>query len=142
MIILDTNVLSELMRPEADASPVVLDWFAFLDPMDAFITSITMAEILSGIEFMPQGRRRSEKQAAALAVLALFSGRVLPFDEAAASHYAIIIAGRRRIGRSTSAPDTQIAAIARARGFAVATRDDSGFDNAGIEIINPWEPPA
>jgi len=140
LIILDTNVVSELMRPEPVASPLVLDWFSFLEPASVFITSITLAEILSGIEFMPHGRRRAEKQDAARAVLALLSGRILPFDEAAAVHYAAILSNRRRMGRSVAAQDTQIAAIARSHRMAVATRDSGDFDNAGVPLINPWEP--
>ena len=85
-----------------------------------------------------RGRRKRDLEAAARNILALFSGRILPFDSAAASHYAHIVAARQRSGRPVEGFDAQIASIARTRGFAVATRDSSGFELTGVAIVNPW----
>ncbi|MCX5494969.1 type II toxin-antitoxin system VapC family toxin [Kaistia dalseonensis] len=138
MIILDTNVLSELMKPADAASEAVLDWFGFLTVAEAFTTSITLAETLSGIELMPGGRRKNEKKAAAERVVALFAGRVFPFDEQAATYYAPLLSERRRAGRSIAPFDMQIAAIALACDMGVATRNVRDFEDCGVAVVDPW----
>lgn len=137
MIILDTNVLSEMLAPAP--SPVVERWLAAQSPASVFTTTVTKAEILYGIGILPEGKR---KQALAAAIGAIFSedfaGRVLPFDEAASDHYARLAAHRRHIGRPISQFDAQIAAIAASRGAELATRNVPDFEETGIKIVNPW----
>jgi predicted nucleic acid-binding protein len=102
-------------------------------------TSITEAEILLGLELMPKGRRGDELERATLRMFqVILSGRVLPFDRAAARAYALIFAERQKIGRPIKQPDAQIAAIARSRGAAVATRNIADFEHCGIKVIDPW----
>ena len=138
MIILDTNVVSELSAPEP--APIVLAWFARQVETDLYITSVNEAELLAGSERMPHGRRRNETIAANARIIdGTLRGRVLSFDRDAARHYAEIRAHRERIGRPISEMDCMIAAIARANGAAVATRDAGGFADCGIQAINPWE---
>ena len=138
MIILDTNVVSELSAPEP--APSVVAWIAGQPATDLYITAIVEAEILAGSERMPHGRRRNEVIAANARIIDQFlDGRVLPFDRNAAQHYAEIRARRERTGRPISEMDCLIAAIARANGAAVATRDARGFADCGIAVINPWE---
>jgi predicted nucleic acid-binding protein len=133
VIVLDTNVLSELMR--ADPHPAVFAWTAAL----LYTTSVNVAEILYGIAALPAGRRRSALAATADAMFADdFAGRVLPFDAAAAAHYADIVASRRRQGRPIEAFDAQIAATALVAGADLATRDTSGFAECGLTLIDPW----
>lgn len=137
MIVLDTNVISELMRPRP--APAVVAWVAARPRSTLYTTSITRAEILYGIAAMPAGRRRDAFAAVVAAIFAEeFSGRVLPFDGAAAEHYARIVATRRAAGAPIEALDALIAATAAAAGFAVATRDVGGFRNCGIEVLDPW----
>jgi len=137
MIVLDTNVLSELMREAPDEGVV-----AWLDAQPAalvYVTSINQAEILHGIELLPKGKRREAIAAAAHAIFdADFSGRVLGFGSEAAKAYAAIVVARTRRGRPISAFDAQIAAIARTNGAAVATRNVADFDGCGIRLIDPW----
>src|SRR5437016_3649706 len=119
MIVLDTNVLSEIIRPKASKS--VLDWFVSEPTSRLFTTAITEAEILYGIALLSPGRRRRALETAAQAMFVQeFAGRVLPFDSASAEEYAAIAAARRRSGRPMSQADAQIAAIARSRGAAIA----------------------
>jgi predicted nucleic acid-binding protein len=138
MIILDTNVLSEVMRP-APGHHVVL-WLDKLRPENGYTTAITKAEILYGIEVAPHGSKRS-----ALAKLAdrlfsgQFSGRVLAFEDEAAAHYAQISALRRSRGRPIKPADAQIAAIARLHHATLATRNTPDFEDCGIRLVNPWE---
>ena len=138
MIILDTNVLSELMK--AGPPTNVLDWTAAQTPSSLFTTTITQAEILYGIELLPAGRRR---ESLADAVAGMFEedlyGRVLPFDIPAAQAYAAIAANRKQAGRPLTQFDAQIGAIARSRGAAIATRNVSGFEGCGVDVINPWD---
>jgi predicted nucleic acid-binding protein len=137
VIILDTNVISELMRSRPDAA--VVAWLAAQARSLLYTTSINKAEILYGIAALPQGRRRRGIAAAAEAMFSEdLAGRVLPFDEIAAGHYAEIVAGRRRSGAPIEAFDAQIAAIALAAGADIATRDVAGFANCGIAVIDPW----
>lgn len=138
MIVLDTNVLSELMRSRPAAS--VVEWTENQPTESLFTTTITQAEILYGVALLPEGKR---KQALAGAVDAMFDedfrGRVLRFDGAAAHTFAQIATARRQIGRPISGFDAQIAAIAGSRGAAVATRNASDFEECGIDVINPWQ---
>ena len=138
MIVLDTNVLSELMRPAP--SERVVRWIAGQPATSLYTTSITQAEILHGIMLLPSGRRRSALEFAAEAMFSEdFGGRVLPFGSEAALPYARIAAERRRAGRPISHFDAQIAAIARSAGAAIATRNVADYDACGVEVINPWE---
>jgi toxin FitB len=137
MILLDTNVISELMR--AEPAQVVLDWFGQHDAADLFISAITEAELRTGIAFLPAGQRRDRLQMALEAMIEQdFQSRNLPFDRAAARAYAEIAAARRAAGRPIADADCQIAAIARAVGAPVATRNVKDFDGCGITVINPW----
>ncbi len=137
MILLDTNVISEIMRPAP--SPAVQAWLAGQPPAGIFITSLTEAELRYGAALLPRGQRREKLVDAIEAMLAQeFVERVLPFDSAAAVAYAQIAAGRRQIGRPISQFDAQIAAIVRSRGAALATRNVADFDECGIQVIDPW----
>ncbi len=138
MILIDTNVLSELMRPEPNDA--VVGWVDSQKKSKIGVSSITVGEILYGIESLAKGRR---KQRLLEAVAAMFDedfmGRVYPFDGPAAIEYAQILNSREKIGRPISMPDAQIASICRVIGSALATRNIKDFDNTGIELINPWE---
>jgi toxin FitB len=137
MIILDTNVLSEVMKPAP--SPRVLRWLGQYPPLQLFTTAITQAEILYGLELLPKGKRRSALQSAVEAMFGEdFAGRILPFDSEAARLFPQIASARRVLGRPVTQFDTQIAAIARARGAAIATRNTPDFDDCGITVLNPW----
>jgi len=137
MIVLDTNVLSEAMRPAP--APQVQAWLAAQAPASLFTTAIAEAELLHGAALLPPGRRRQGIEQAIQRMFAEdFSGRVLGFDQAAAAHYAAIAAARRRSGRPIASFDAQIAAIARAAGYAVATRNAADFADCGIDVIDPW----
>ena len=137
MVVLETNVVSELMR--ASPHPQVLGWLDGQDARGLFMSAVSEAEIRTGLGLLPDGRRRRElTEAADLVLNELFRGRVLPFDAAAARVYADIACQRRAVGRPMSQFDCQIAAIARSVGMAVATRDVDGFSGCGIDVINPW----
>lgn len=138
MIILDTNVLSELMKPAP--AGIVVRWVAVQPAPSLYTTSITQAEILHGIMLLPSGRRRNALEAAADAMFKEdFGGRILSFGSDAARLYALIAVERRRVGRAISHFDAQIAAIARSNGAAIATRNVTDYDHCGIKVINPWE---
>ena len=138
MIVLDTNVLSELMRPVA--SDAVTDWVNQQPAEDLFTTTITEAEIFYGIELLVAGERRDQLFAIATAMFEEdFAGRILPFDSGAARLFSTLAAQRRRAGRPISHADGQIAAIARTHGGVLATRDVADFHHCGVELINPWE---
>jgi len=138
VIVLDTNILSELMRPAP--AEIIVRWVAAQPPTSLYTTSITQAEILHGILLLPPGRRRNALQTAAEAVFGEdFRGRVLPFGSNEAHLYARIAAERRRAGRPISNFDAQIAAIARSAGAAIATRNVTDYDACGVEVINPWD---
>jgi len=138
MIILDTNVISELMKPEPHRG--VLKWFDGLSAARLFTTSITKAEILHGIFLLPPGRRRQAFERAAEGLFEEdFSGRVLPFDADASLPYATIAARRRAAGRPISHFDAQIAAIAAANIAVLATRNVADFEDCGIDLVDPWE---
>ena len=137
MVVLDTNVVSELMRDDPRAD--VLAWLDDRPTRELFVTAVTEAEVRTGIAFLPEGRRRRGiAEAAERAFGGLFAGRVLPFDSEAARAYAEIAAARRAGGRPVSQADCQIAAIARSRGMPVATRNIRDFDGMGIDLIDPW----
>jgi predicted nucleic acid-binding protein len=137
VIVLDTNVLSELMKPRPAES--VLRWIAAQPATSLYTTSITQAEILHGIMLLPSGKRRSAFEAAAEAMFKEdFAGRVLPFGSDAAHPYARIAAQRRRAGRPISHFDAQIAAIAHSTGASIATRNAPDFDGCGVKVIDPW----
>ena len=136
MVVLDTNVVSELMQTEPSSQ--VLVWLDDRPTRELFVTAVTEAEVRTGIAFLPEGaRRRGLAEAAERAFGGLFAGRVLPFDGAAARVYAEIAAARRAAGRPLCQTDGQIAAIARSRGMTVATRNVRGFSETGIEVIDP-----
>ncbi len=141
MIILDTNVVSELMRRHPQ--PEVLTWIDIQLTDDLHITAVTEAEVRAGIALLPQGERRQGLAIAAERMLGvMFAERILSFDSEAAQAYAVIVAVRRSAGRSVDHPDCLIAAIARSRGASVATRNVRDFQGSGIEVINPWSPAA
>ena len=137
MIVLDTNVLSELTRRTPEAG--VVAWLDSFPETKIATTAITAAELLHGVSRLPAGQR---KTALAAAVHALidddFQGRVEPFDATAASHYAAVVNERETLGRPISAADAQIAAICRARGAVLATRNIKDFEETGVELVNPW----
>ncbi len=138
MIILDTNVLSEALSPAP--SDAVMDWLGAQDRLAVFLTAITQAELLYGIEILPAGKRRSLLSTAVQRIfLDEFPGRMLLFDEDAANVYAGIVAKRARMGRPISQFDAMIAAIAASRGGGVATRNVRDFEHCGIEVLNPWD---
>ena len=137
MIVLDTNVVSEVMRDRPQ--PEVLEWLNVQSASDLFITAITEAEIRTGIAFLPDGRRRRNLAAVAEhAFRLMFSGRILSFDSNSAWIYAAIAASRRTAGRPISHADCQIAAIVRFHEAQIATRNTNDFLDCGIDIINPW----
>jgi predicted nucleic acid-binding protein len=137
MPLLDTNVVSELMKATPDIG--LLNWIDRLPRTELFVASITQAELLYGVALLPLGRRRDEIAQAVNAVFGdLFRDRVLPFDSAAASAYADIGANRRRAGRPIGAFDAAIAAIARSRSLPLATRNLSDFEGCGLDVIDPW----
>lgn len=136
-MVIDTNIVSELMRVEPSAE--VLAWMDDRPARELFVTAVTEAEVRTGIALLPEGRcRRGLTKACERAFGSLFSGRVLPFDGGAARAYAEIASARRVLGRPVSQADCQIAAIARSCGMAVATRNIRDFEDMGIEILDPW----
>lgn len=140
MFVLDTNVLSALMGSQPVAE--VARWITRQPEEQLYTTSVCQAEILAGIAILPKGRRRQLLDAAARAIFEDdFDGRILPFDQLAAGHYAALFASRREAGRPTGQADLMIAAIARAHGTILVTRNVSDFEGCGIPIVNPWEAP-
>ena len=138
MILLDTNVLSELMRPAPDTA--VLKWVDARPAADVWVSSITVAEIRLGVGLLPEGRRKERLLALAERMFDEdFSGRCLSFDASAAVEYASIVAARMSLGRPISVEDAQIAAIARAGRLVLATRNLKDFSGIeGLEIVDPW----
>ena len=137
MILLDTNVISEAMKPAPERA--VRDWLDAQAAETLFLSSVTIAELSFGIAALPKGRRKDNLSAALEGLLALFAARVLPFDTAAAQRYGELAAKARIAGRGFPTPDGYIAAIAATQGFIVATRDSSAFAAAGLKVINPWK---
>ncbi len=136
MILLDTNVISEAMKPAPERA--VRDWLDAQAAETLFLSSVTIAELSFGIAALPKGRRKDNLSAALDGLLELFAARILPFDTAAAQRYRELAAKARIAGRGFPTPDGYIAAIAAALGFVVATRDASPFAAAGLKVINPW----
>lgn len=137
MILLDTNVVSEPMRKAPDRA--VLKWLDGQVAGDLYLCAITVAEIRFGMEILPSGKRRQAlKEGFAAMLRQEFAGRVWPFDEDAATHFGKIAASRKAAGRPISIQDCQIAAVARSRGAAVATRNVRDFEGCGIDLLNPW----
>ena len=140
MFAIDTNVASELMRPEP--APAVAAWVAERDAREMYLTAVTEAELRYGVAILPAGRRRSTLEAAMNRWLDQgFGEHILPFDSAAARAYARIAADRRRAGRPIGEADCQIAAICRSRGAVLITRNVRDFDGAGIVVADPWGAP-
>jgi toxin FitB len=136
MIILDTNVVSELMRPEPDIR--VRQWVGGRRADELGTTAITIAEIRHGIERLPDGRRRESLLSAATDLFSAFGDLVQPFDAPAAAWFGPIMVRRASLGLPMEGFDAQIAAICRTRGAALATRNVKDFRETGIEIIDPW----
>ena len=138
MIVLDTNILSELMRSQPNES--VLRWIGTHKATSLFITALTQAEILYGLELLPAGKRRNALKEAAKSMFDIdFARRILPFDAEAAQHFAVVAAKRRKIGRPIAQIDAQIAAIACSYQATLATRNVADFEECAIKILNPWE---
>jgi toxin FitB len=137
MIIVDTNVASELMRPSPAVA--VRDWVREQDARALCTTAITVAEIRYGIERLPDGRRKEGVRAAAAEIFGMFAEQVLPFDAAAAEQYALVVSHRDGRGLPIGGFDAQIAAICRARGAALATRNLTDFKETGVDVIDPWQ---
>jgi predicted nucleic acid-binding protein len=137
LIVLDTNIVSELLRPVPEARVEV--WLAGQNGASVYLTAVSEAELRYGVAIMADGRRRAALAQAIEAILREdFAGRILPFDSLAAVAYAAIAASRRAVGRPISPFDCQIAAIARVHDAAVATRNTGDFEGCGIELIDPW----
>ncbi|MBI1904986.1 MAG: type II toxin-antitoxin system VapC family toxin [Rhodocyclales bacterium] len=137
MIVLDTNVVSEAMKPEPH--PGVQAWLNEQTAETLYLSSVTLAELLFGIGVLPAGRRKDMLAQALDGLMGLFRDRVLPFDVDAARRYAELAVIARTGGRGFPTPDGYIAAIAASRGFIVASRDTTPYEAAGVAIINPWE---
>jgi len=137
MIVLDTNVVSEAMKPSSD--PAVSAWLNEQVAETLYLSSVTLAELLYGIGTLPAGRRKDALAGTLDGLLELFDKRVLPFDADAARCYAQLATKARAAGKGFPTLDGYIAAIAVANGFSVATRDTSPFKAAGVAVINPWE---
>jgi len=138
MILLDTNVVSEVMRPRPESS--VADWLDRQPSEELWTATAVLAELLSGIEVMPFGRKQIELRTAIEGMVAEdFQDQILFFDVAAARRYAQILSTRRRLGHPIHEMDALIAATALANGATLATRNTSHFENCGIQLVNPWE---
>jgi toxin FitB len=137
MILLDTNVISELMRPRPDRA--VLSWIQSYPRAELWTSSIVIAELLSGIELMPAGRKQDMLRESVEGMIAEdFQGQVLAFNVAASRLYGKIQAARRRIGRPIKEMDGLIAAVALLHRGTLATRNTADFENCGVELVNPW----
>ena len=137
MIVLDTNVVAEPMKP--GGNPAVRTWLDQQVAETLYLTATSLSELLVGIEILPDGKRKKGLGAALAELLdKLFESRILPFDRQAATAYAPLVASARNSGHVISVADAQIAAIAAVHGFIVATRDTVPFMAAGVPIINPW----
>ena len=137
MIILDTNVVSEAMKPEPN--PVVRAWLNDQAAETLYLSSVTLAELLFGIAALPSGKRKEMLALTLEGLMGLFKDRVLPFDVEAARHYADLAAVAKVSGRGFPTPDGYIAAIAASRGFIVASRDTAPYEAARVTVINPWQ---
>ena len=136
MILLDTNVISEAMKPEPDQR--VRKWLDEQAAETLYLSSVTVAEVMYGIGVLPDGKRKSNLTRAMQGVVALFKGRILPFDMEAAQCFVSLAVTARAAGKGFPTPDGYMAAIAASRNFAVASRDPSAFTAAGLKVIDPW----
>ena len=136
MILLDTNVVSEAMKPAPDDA--VRAWLDEQAAETLFLSSVTVAELMFGIGALPKGKRKDKLADALDGVMKVFADRILPFDVEAARRYADLAVKARAAGKGFPTPDGYIAAIAASKGFAVATRDASAFYAAGVLVIDPW----
>jgi len=139
VIVVDTNVISELMRPQP--ARVVTQWAGSQEAAELFTTSITLAEVLYGIERLPDDRRREQLRVTALDVFVAFEDHVLSFDAPAARRYASIVSTRDRLGFPIDGFDAQIASICATRGATLATRNVKDFAHTGIALVDPWHEP-
>jgi toxin FitB len=137
MIVLDTNVVSEAMKPEPH--PAVRAWLNDQAAETLYLSSVTLAELLFGVAVLPAGQRKDMLAQALDGLLELFRDRVLPFDTDAARRYAELAVTAKLGGRGFPTPDGYIAAIAASRDFIVASRDTAPYEAAGVSVINPWE---
>ena len=140
MILLDTNVVSEGLRLRPD--PHVGNWLDAQRPADLFLCMPVIAELHYGVELVPVGARRAHLELAVRRIEEAFAERILPFDRVAAHEYGRILAHRDRLGRATGTMDGLIAAIAKVHAATVATRDSRGFDDIGLDIVDPFDPSA
>ena len=137
MIILDTNILSELMRSSPERK--VVDWIVRHGAEGLRTTAVCQAEILAGIAVLPSGRRRRDLEQGASEIFSnVLRDKVLPFDSNAASHFGIVVARRRTAGLQSKPPDAMIAAVALAHGAVVATRNIADFTHCGVTLHDPW----
>ncbi|HEX5430700.1 MAG TPA: type II toxin-antitoxin system VapC family toxin [Bryobacteraceae bacterium] len=137
MIVVDTDVISEAMKHVPD--PNVMKWFASHPAPELVITTLTQAEILAGVALLPVGKRSAALAARAnLMFERYFPDKILSFDSAAAIAFALIAAKLRKLGRPIATFDAQIAAIAKSRGAAVATRNTRDFEHCDVPVVNPW----
>ena len=137
MIVIDTNIISEVMK--TSPSLAVLEWLNQQNSNSLFVSTITLGEIEYGLRILPTGKRRYElKEQFEQFMLQAFRQRILVFDEAAARSYGEVMGHRKELGRPMSVPDGQITAIARSRGFGIATRNTSDFEECGVNLFNPF----
>lgn len=136
MIVADTNIVSELMKPAPAAAAV--EWVRSCTESELYVTSITLAEVRHGIQRLPDGRRKAQLLATAEQIFAGFTEQVLSFDAQAATHYATIVCERDQLGLPIDGFDAQIAAICRAHLATLATRNLKDFRHTGIDLIDPW----
>ena len=137
MLLLDTNVVSEAMKPEPN--PVVRAWLNDQAAETLYLSSVTLAELLFGIAALPSGKRKEMLALTLEGLMGLFKDRVLSFDVEAARHYADLAVVAKVSGRGFPTPDGYIAAIAASRGFIVASRDTAPYEAAKVTVINPWQ---
>ncbi|MFB9866885.1 type II toxin-antitoxin system VapC family toxin [Vreelandella sulfidaeris] len=137
MIVLDTNVVSEAMKPEPD--PAVRAWLNEQSAETLYLSSVTLAELLFGIAALPNGKRKDMLSETLDGLVELFRGRILPFDIDAARKYAELAVKARTAGRGFPVPDGYVAAIAVSQGYQVASRDMAPFEAANVDVINPFE---
>ncbi|UGY10439.1 type II toxin-antitoxin system VapC family toxin [Phyllobacterium pellucidum] len=138
MIVLDTNVISEPLKRSPD--PGVLSWLDQQGAETLFLTTTSLSELLLGIELLPKGKRKQGLDRALSELISyLFGDRILDFDRQAALVYAPLVSQARSTGRTISIADGQIAAVAKSRGYSVASRDTMPFTAAGLTVINPWQ---
>ena len=139
MLVLDTNVVSELVRTDREPELKIASWISSHRKINLYLTAVNRAELLYGIAIMPLGRRRSELRLSVERWLDFgFRERILPFDDVAAQMYAKIAASRRSFGKPIGVADCQIAAITRTQDAILVTRNVRDFEDTGIEIVNPW----